>query len=171
MTLADYSVGLFAVLNGARVFAYVPQILCLYHDKNGGSAVSITTWALFAAANVATVSYAVVVSHDWLVASVFSLNALGCTGIVVLIALKRIEHDLKDGIPILTSLLATARRDLRRIVDRLVDMRLKSAQRRLQIELWLTLPSARRFPLYRGIDPSQSPSEQQQSERKRGRDR
>lgn len=171
MTLADYSIGLFAVLNGARVFAYVPQILCLYHDKNGGSAVSLTTWALFAMANVATVSYALVVSHDLLVASVFSLNALGCSGIVVLIASKRIEHDIKNGIPILTSLVATARRDLRRIVDCLADMRLKSAKRRLEIELWLTLPGARRFPLYRTIDPSQSPAEHQRFERNSDHDR
>jgi uncharacterized protein with PQ loop repeat len=168
MTLADYSVGAFAVLNGARAFAYVPQILCVYQDKNGASAVSITTWALFAMANFATVGYALVVSHDLLVASVFSLNALGCLGIVVLIALKRIEHDIKNAAA--DTLMTSARSGLLHIVNRIAEVRLQRAKRRLAIELRLSLPSGRRFPLYGAQDAVPVAFEQEISEQIRNRD-
>src|SRR4051794_39645286 len=70
MTLADYSLTAFALLNGARVLAYLPQMIRVYRDPNGATAVSVTTWALFTAANVATISYALTVSNDWIVAGV-----------------------------------------------------------------------------------------------------
>ena len=58
MTLADYSMTAFALLNGARVLAYMPQIVCVYRDTNGAPSVSLVTWLMFTAANLATVSYA-----------------------------------------------------------------------------------------------------------------
>ena len=77
MTLAEYSMTAFALLNGARVVAYMPQIICVYRDPNGAVAVSLLTWTMFTAANLATVSYALTVSCDLMVAGVFALNALG----------------------------------------------------------------------------------------------
>jgi hypothetical protein len=56
MTLADYSMMAFALLNGGRVVAYMPQIVCVYRDQNGAAAVSLMTWVMFSAANLATVS-------------------------------------------------------------------------------------------------------------------
>jgi hypothetical protein len=91
MTLADYSLGAFAVLNAARVIAYFPQAIRIYLDANGAKAVSIATWTLFAAANLATVSYALTVAEDFLVAFIFSLNAIGCLVIVGFTIWKRIE--------------------------------------------------------------------------------
>jgi hypothetical protein len=91
MTLAEYSLGAFAVLNAARLIAYFPQALRIYLDVNGARAVSIATWALFAAANLATVSYALTVAEDVLVATVFSLNSVGCLVIVGFTMWKRIE--------------------------------------------------------------------------------
>ena len=35
MTLADYSVTAFTVLNGARIVAYLPQIVCVHRDRTG----------------------------------------------------------------------------------------------------------------------------------------
>lgn len=90
MTLAEVSLTAFALLNGARVVAYLPQIACLYRDRNGAAAVSLMTWLMFTAANVATVSYALVVSQDPIVAAVFALNAFGCLVIAVMIAARRL---------------------------------------------------------------------------------
>jgi hypothetical protein len=90
MTLAEYSMTAFALLNVGRVLAYMPQIVCVYRDPNGAVAVSLLTWFMFTAANIATVSYAITVSSDLMVAGVFALNALGCLTITVLIAVRRV---------------------------------------------------------------------------------
>jgi hypothetical protein len=89
MTLADYSLAAFTLLNGGRAVAYFPQLLRVYRDPHGATAVSLTTWVLFAAANVATIVYALAVADDCLVAAIFALNAVGCLAIVVLTAMKR----------------------------------------------------------------------------------
>jgi hypothetical protein len=90
MTLADYSMTAFAVLNGGRIVAYMPQIMCVYRDRNGAEAVSLMTWTMFTAANLATVSYSLTVSSDVVVASVFALNAVCCFAITSLVACRRV---------------------------------------------------------------------------------
>jgi hypothetical protein len=92
MTLAEYSMTAFALLNGGRVIAYMPQIICVYRDPNGAVAVSLLTWIMFTAANLATVSYALTVTSDLIVAGVFALNALCCLIITMLIAVRRIAR-------------------------------------------------------------------------------
>ena len=92
MTLADLSMTAFALLNGARVVAYLPQIVCVYRDANGAAAVSLLTWVMFTAANLATVSYALTVTADMMVAGVFALNAISCLIITVLILVRRMER-------------------------------------------------------------------------------
>ena len=91
MTLADYSIVAFALLNGGRTVAYVPQMVRVYRDPHDAAAVSLLTWVLFAAANAATVCYALTVSEDRIMAIVFALNALSCVAIVGLTASKRID--------------------------------------------------------------------------------
>jgi len=91
MTLAEYSMTAFALMNGGRVVAYFPQMIRVYRDPHGATAVSLLTWALFTAANAATVCYALAVTDDRIIATVFSLNALGCLAIVGLTAFKRID--------------------------------------------------------------------------------
>jgi uncharacterized membrane protein len=92
MTLADYSLTAFTVLNGARIVAYCPQIVCVYRDRRGAASVSMMTWGMFFSANIATVSYALTVSGDRIVAGVFAANALACVTIFVLILRKRVAH-------------------------------------------------------------------------------
>jgi hypothetical protein len=92
MTLADYSVAAFALLNGGRAFAYFPQIIRVYRDPYGADAVSIATWGLFAAANVATVCHALIVANDPIVALVFAMNAIGCLAIVAMTMVKRLSR-------------------------------------------------------------------------------
>ncbi|MET4035784.1 hypothetical protein ABIB94_007485 [Bradyrhizobium sp. JR7.2] len=89
MTLADYSFGAFAFLNTARLLGYFPQILRVHRDDSGAKAVSVFTWLLFSAANIATVSYAMIVSHDAAMAIIFALNTVGCLTIVGLTMWRR----------------------------------------------------------------------------------
>ena len=91
MTLADYSMTAFALLNGGRVIAYFPQMIRVHRDPHGAAAVSLMTWMLFAAANVTTVCYALTVSNDRVVAIVFALNAVGCVAIAALTFFKRMR--------------------------------------------------------------------------------
>ncbi len=93
MTVASCSLVAFALLNFARVIAYVPQIIRIRRDPHGAAAVSIMTWVLFTGANLTTVTYAVAGggSADYLIAIVFSLNALGCGSIASLTAWKRVS--------------------------------------------------------------------------------
>jgi hypothetical protein len=91
MTLAEYSFGAFAILNTARLIGYFPQIMRVHRDTDGAKAVSIGTWTLFAAANIATVSYALVVANDVAMAIVFALNTIGCLAIVGFTVWKRFE--------------------------------------------------------------------------------
>jgi|RhiMethySRZTD1v2_1073278.scaffolds.fasta_scaffold446347_2 hypothetical protein len=88
-TLADYSIMAFALLNGGRTVGYISQFMRVYHDPHDAAAVSVPTWALLAASNLATVCYALTHSNDVLVAGVFALNAIGCLAIVAMTAFKR----------------------------------------------------------------------------------
>jgi hypothetical protein len=127
MTLEDYSLTAFTVLNGGRIVAYLPQILCVHRDRTGASSVSMTTWGMFFSANLATVFYALTVTGDRIIAGVFALNAIACIIIFSLILRKRIVHawrinsrselDVSDRSSQfiqfkLTALLARARRSL-----------------------------------------------------------
>src|SRR5436190_1118910 len=91
MTLADYSMAAFALLNGGRTLAYFPQMVRVYRDPHDAAVVSLLTWVLFAAANIATVCYALTASNDRIMATVFAANAIGCLAIVGLTASKRID--------------------------------------------------------------------------------
>jgi hypothetical protein len=92
MSLANYSLTIFAVLNSARAVAYWPQIVRVYRDQGGATAVSLWTWTVFTAANVATVIYALAGLGDVMVAAVFGLNTVGCAAIVALTTYKRCRH-------------------------------------------------------------------------------
>jgi hypothetical protein len=65
MTLAEYSFGASAILNTARLVGHFPQIMRVRRDTDGAAAVSIGTWTLFAAANIATVSLLQTMSSRW----------------------------------------------------------------------------------------------------------
>ena len=89
MTLAEVSFYLFAVFSGLRVVSYVPQIMRVARDMNGASAISYTTWALWAAANATTGLYAQINLNDPAVATVNWLNAGCCAVVILLTAFKR----------------------------------------------------------------------------------
>lgn len=138
MTIADYSMTAFAVLNGTRVVAYVPQIRCLYRDNSNAAAVSLITWVLFSLANAATVAYAIIVVSDFLMASVFFLNLTGCLLIAAIIGKKRYlsRPTSREGI-------AGQDFSVRRVFRRLMLAWRRRAQKRLELHLKLTVPTRR----------------------------
>jgi uncharacterized protein with PQ loop repeat len=94
MTLEEMTLTLFAVCNGARIVAYLPQLLKAATDKNGASSISLMTWFLFGIANLSTVAYALVNQSDWWLAACFAGNALCCVAIVLITSWKRRSHAL-----------------------------------------------------------------------------
>ena len=72
MTLPDFALAAFVLCNSGRIVAYLPQIICAARDRNGATAVSLTTWSLFAIANLSTASYAFTGSGDMTLAWVMS---------------------------------------------------------------------------------------------------
>jgi hypothetical protein len=91
MTLADYALAAFVLLNGGQAAAHFPQMARIYRAPQGASTVSPVPWALVAAANVATGSYALAVPGDRVMAAMFALNGAACLAIVALAVSKR--HD------------------------------------------------------------------------------
>lgn len=92
LSVAHYSLTIFVALNVARAIAYWPQIVSIYRDPGCASAVSLWTWTVFTAANVATVIYALAALEDLIVAAVFGVNAIGCAAIVMFTTYKRYHH-------------------------------------------------------------------------------
>jgi hypothetical protein len=89
MTLASFTFVLFAAFSSIRIFSYVPQIRKVATDTNGASAISYSTWALWAAANIATGLYALVNLGDTYLASVSALYSACCFTVIGLTAAKR----------------------------------------------------------------------------------
>lgn len=89
ITPHDVALLLFTACNSVRVFAYLPQIASVARDRNGASAISFTTWGMFAVSHVSTVGYAHFVVDDQRMVLIFTANALCCTAVVLLTAHKR----------------------------------------------------------------------------------
>jgi len=87
--LEDVTLAAFAICNGLRIFAYLPQIRAATLDPNGASAISYTTWGLFLLTNIATISYAIVNCQDLWMAACFAGNALCCVSILAITFGKR----------------------------------------------------------------------------------
>jgi hypothetical protein len=92
MTIADITLAAFTVCNSMRVIAYVPQIAKAATDGDGAQAISFTTWVLFLISNASAMAYALVNQADWMMASMFLANAVGCSAIILVGAWKRSQH-------------------------------------------------------------------------------
>jgi hypothetical protein len=88
MTIADITLTAFTLCNSLRVVAYVPQIAKAARDRSGAEAISLGTWGLFLVSHTSALAYALVNQKDWMMASVFLSNAVGC-GVILLIAAWR----------------------------------------------------------------------------------
>jgi hypothetical protein len=92
MTLADITLTAFTLCNSLRVVAYVPQFIRAARDHSGAQAISFGTWGLFLVSHASATAYAIVNKQDWTMAMVFLGNAMGCTAILLIAALKRFRH-------------------------------------------------------------------------------
>lgn len=92
MTIADITLAAFTVCNSVRVVAYVPQITRAATDTGGAQAISFTTWVLFLISNASAMAYALVNQADWMMASMFLGNAIGCSAIILVGAWQRARH-------------------------------------------------------------------------------
>ena len=92
MTIADITLAAFTICNSVRVIAYVPQITKAATDEDGAQAISFTTWILFLISNASAMAYSLVNQSDWMMASMFLANAVGCTAIILVGAWKRTQH-------------------------------------------------------------------------------
>ena len=97
MSLEQFTLAVFALSNGLRVFAYIPQIRKAAIDENGASAISFTTWTLFLIAHLSTVAYALVNRADWGLAACFTANAACCLAIVVVAYRNRRRFARRGG--------------------------------------------------------------------------
>lgn len=89
MSAAEVALLAFTAVNSVRVLAYVPQIAAVLRDRNGASAISYTTWGMFAVSHVSTVGYAILVVVDWRMAAIFGANTICCVAILGVTAQKR----------------------------------------------------------------------------------
>ncbi|GJE03192.1 hypothetical protein [Methylobacterium isbiliense] len=88
-TPADIALTLFTLCNGARIFAYLPQILTLVQDRSGAAGISCATWVLFTVSNASTVFYALLVLGDAAMSAIFALNTAFCVAVVLLTLHRR----------------------------------------------------------------------------------
>jgi DMSO reductase anchor subunit len=99
---------LFAAFSGLRIFSYLPQIRRVALDRNGATAISYATWALWTGSNVATALYALANLGDVCLALVSTVNAVCCLTVIALTAMKRQGIDLRALV--LSRLVRPARR-------------------------------------------------------------
>jgi uncharacterized protein with PQ loop repeat len=89
MAIVDVAAIVFTATNLLRTLAYVPQIHCVWKDRQRADAVSVSSWGLFGISNVATTIYASLSLHDLLMAAIFTLNAICCLAIIAITCWKR----------------------------------------------------------------------------------
>lgn len=89
MDMSEVTLVIFYAFNALRVGAYLPQILRVAQDDCGAPTISYTTWSVWIGANVSTAAYTLVITPNWTLFAVNSLNAVGCALVVALTALKR----------------------------------------------------------------------------------
>ncbi len=97
MTIADITLAAFPICNSVRVVAYVPQITRAANDEDGAQAISFTTWVLFLISNASAMAYSLVNQDDWMMASMFLANAVGCTAIILVGAWKRTQYRCRQA--------------------------------------------------------------------------
>lgn len=89
MELDTFTLILFTVFNWLRVVAHVPQIFTAYRDRHGATAISYTSYSLFAGAHAATALYAITPLQDAGLALVSIAALTTCISVIVATAICR----------------------------------------------------------------------------------
>lgn len=82
---------LYSITGGALVLYYIPQIIAIYRDKNGASAISVHTWVMWTLYALFSVLYAVVVVHELPFTLVSIGNLIGSAWVLFLTLYKRMK--------------------------------------------------------------------------------
>lgn len=83
---------MYLFFNGARVLSYIPQIYTISKEHNKVTAISLSTWIFWAAANLTTAIYAQIEVHDSMLALINYGNALCCFIVVGMVLYKRKKY-------------------------------------------------------------------------------
>jgi uncharacterized protein with PQ loop repeat len=86
---AELAVVFFTICNTMRAFAYLPQLVRVLRDREGAAAISCPAWFLFSLANASTVIYAGFVLHDRITTTIFLINTLFSSAVLVATLLQR----------------------------------------------------------------------------------
>lgn len=84
--------GMYLLLNGVRVLSYIPQMYAISKEHNKVTAISLTTWTFWAAANFATAIYAHIEVHDTMLAIMNYGNGICCAIVVAMVLYKRKKY-------------------------------------------------------------------------------
>ena len=85
----DVITAAFGFFNLLRLVSYFPQILAVARDRSGASAISISCWMIWIAANSSTALYAGINLGDWPLALISVFNATCCATVILLALHKR----------------------------------------------------------------------------------
>jgi hypothetical protein len=84
---------LFTILNALQIVSYIPQIVAVIRDAHGATAISYSTWLIWAAGTGVTTAYAMVNIWDPWLAIVNAVHTLCCVAVVALTFVKRLQLD------------------------------------------------------------------------------
>ena len=85
----DLIAAAFGFFNLLRLVSYFPQIRAVARDTSGASAISISCWMIWIAANASTALYAGINLGDLPLAMISVFNAACCTTVILLALHKR----------------------------------------------------------------------------------
>ena len=75
--------------NSLRMFTYVPQILAVWHCRDGARSISLITWYSWAVSNLTAIAYGTLVVHDGFFTFISTINFTCCTAVALIASSKR----------------------------------------------------------------------------------
>ncbi len=79
----------YLVTNSLRMFTYIPQILAVWHCRDGARSISLITWYSWVVSNATAIAYGALVVHDVFFTFISSINLTCCTAVAVIASRRR----------------------------------------------------------------------------------